>query len=326
MKKLFSILLIVAMMGLGAIAAAQQPAKVHRIGFLSGSFPTTNPAFTEAFRHGLQALGYTEGKNIVIEWRFAEGKPDRYPGLAAELVSLKVEVVVTTGSTTTRAAKKVITTIPIVMARDPNPVGNGYVVSLARPGRNITGLSSYTAELGGKRLELLKEIIPQLSRVAVFGDSNYPGGAQALKDTELAAAAHGVQLQYLDLQVQKDIETLFRAAGKGHSDAGVVLGGHFLTSHRTQLAQIAVKSRLAVMNPSPVFVQAGGLVAYGVSRTELFRRAAVYVDKILKGAKPADLPVEQPTKFEFVINLKTAEQIGLTIPPNVLARADKVIQ
>jgi len=201
-----SILVAVIVLAVGVIAEAQEPKKIPRIGFLSGGSLATNPARIEAFRDGLQSLGYIEGKNIVIEWRFAEGSPDRYPRLAAELVRLKVEVIVTPGSTSTRAAKKATTTIPIVMANDPDPVGNGYVASLARPGGNITGLSSYSAELNGKRLELLKEIVPKLSRVAVFGDSTFPGNAQALRDTELAAAALAVQLQYLDVQGHKDIE------------------------------------------------------------------------------------------------------------------------
>jgi len=241
-------------------------------------------------------------------------------------VRLNVAVVVTTGSTTTRAAKKVISTIPIVMAQDPDPVGNGYVASLARPGGNITGLSSYSAELNGKRLGLLKEILPKLSRVAVFGDSTFPGNAQALKDTEPSARALAVELQYLDVKVHKDIETLLRVATKGEADAALVFGGPFLTNHRAKLAEVGARSRLPLMYPSPVFAQAGGLLAYGVNRIDLFHRAATYVDKILKGRKPADLPVEQPVKFEFIVNLNSASAIGLKIPPNVLVRATKIIR
>jgi putative ABC transport system substrate-binding protein len=241
-------------------------------------------------------------------------------------VSLNVDIIVTTGASPTRAAKEATNTIPIVMAQDIDPVGSGFVASLARPGGNITGLSSLSVDITGKRLELLKEIIPKLSRVAVFGDSKFPGNAQALRETELVAKALPVQLQYLDVQGHKDIETLFRAASKGRPDAVLLFGGPLLTAHRTRVAELAVKSRLPTMNPNPDFVEAGGLVTYGVSVPDLFRRAATYVDKILKGAKPADLPVEQPRKFELVINLKAAKQIGLTVPPNVLARADRVIK
>ena len=212
------------------------------------------------------------------------------------------------------------------MAFDNDPVGNGFVASLARPGGNITGLSTLAPEISGKQLELLKEIVPKLSRVAVLGTSTNPGNAQALKEMELAAGAFGVQLQYLDVLGPKDIETAFRAASKGRADAVLVLASPVLNSHRTQIADLAVKNRLPAIYRRAEFVEDGGLMSYGVSFTDLSRRAATYVDKILKGAKPADLPVEQPTKFEFIINLKAAKQIGLTIPPNVLARADRVIK
>ena len=267
-----------------------------------------------------------EGKNIVIEWRSAEGKLDRLPALAAELVRLKVDIIVTSGPTSTRAAKEATTTIPIVMTQDTDPVGNGFVASLARPGGNITGLSTLSPELSGKRLELLKEIIPKLSRVAVLGTSTNPSNAQMLKEIELAAGAFGVKLQYLDVLGPKDIETAFRAASKGRADAVLMLGGpasSFLTEHSN--------CRPRGKEPAPgdirpaEYVEAGGLMSYGVN-ADLYRRAATYVDKILKGAKPADLPVEQPMKFELIINLKAAKQIGLTIPPNVLARADRVIK
>jgi len=310
----------------GAVATAQQPAKIPRIGWLSGTSLSANPAWREAFRQGLRELGYVEGKNIVIEWRFAEGKRDRYPALTAELVRLKVDVIVTGGSGPTRAAKEATATIPIVMAQDPDPVGNGFVASLARPGGNITGLSNFGPELSGKRLELLKEVVPRLTRVAVFGTSTFLGNAQILRETELAAGALRVQLQYLDVLDPKDIETAFRAASKGRAEAVLVLAGPVFLSQRTQLANLAVKSRLPAIYYATEFVEDGGLMTYGANRSDLYRRAATYVDKILKGAKPADLPVEQPTKFELVINLKAAKQIGLTIPPNVLARADKVIR
>jgi len=320
--------IFVLLVGCVGVAEAQQPAKIPRIGYLAAASlsSSTMSARTEAFRQGLRELGYVEGKNIVIEWRYAEGKLDRLPALVAELMRLKVDIIVSAGPQPTRSAKEATSTIPIVMAQDTDPVGNGFVASLARPGGNITGLSSLTAEISGKRLELLKEIVPRLSRVAVFGTSTYPGNAQALRETELAAGALGVKLQYLDVLDPKDIETVFRAASKARADAVLVLGGPVFYSQRTQVVKLAAKSRLPATYFASEFVEAGGLMSYGVSFTDLSRRAATYVDKILKGRKPADLPVEQPTKFEFVINLKAAKQIGVTIPPNVLARADKVIK
>src|SRR5262244_3190209 len=307
-------------------AAAQQPTKVHRIGYPVSAFPSSTPARIEAFRHGLRELGYVEGKNIVIESRYAKGKSDRLTALAAELVRLKVEVVVTTGTLVTRAAKEATGAIPIVMGNDTDPVSNGFVASLARPGGNITGLSTFAPELSGKRLELLKEIIPKLSSVAVLGTSTGPANAQNLKETELASEALGVKIQYLDVLGPKDIETAFRAASKGRAGAVLLLASSVFTSQRTRLADFAVKYRLPATYNRPEYVEDGGLMTYGPSINDLFRRAATYVDKILKGTKPADLPVEQPPKFELVINLKPAKQIGLTIPPNVLARADKVIK
>jgi putative ABC transport system substrate-binding protein len=305
---------------------AQQPKKVIRLGFLAATSASTEKSRIEAFRQGMRELGYVEGKNIVIEWRFAEGKLDRLPDLAAELVLLKVDVIVTAGPNSTRAVKEATATIPIVMGLDTDPVGSGVVASLARPGGNITGLSSLQPELSGKRLELLKEIVPRLSRVAVFGTSVNPGNAQALRETELAAGAFGVKLQYLDVLSPKDIETVFRSASKGRVDAVLLLASPVYISHRKQLADLAVKSRLPAIYNRPEYVEDGGLMAYSPSVDDMFRRAAKYVDKILKGAKPADLPVEQPVKFEFIINLKAAKQIGLTIPPNVLARADRVVR
>jgi putative ABC transport system substrate-binding protein len=308
-------------------AEAQQPTKVPRIGYLTAASLSANAGRIEAFRQGLRELGYVEGENIVIEWRSSEGKFDRLPALAAELVRLKVDIIVTSGPTPTRPAKEATATIPIVMSQDTDPVGNGFVASLARPGGNITGLSTLRPELSGKQLELLKEIVPRLSRVAVLGTSTQPGYAQQLREVELAAGALGVKLQYLDVLGPKDIETAFRAASKGRADAVLMLvAGAVLNPHRTEVAELAVKSRLPAIYRNREDVEAGGLMTYGVSLTDLSRRAATYVDKILKGAKPADLPVEQPMKFEFVINLKTAKQIGVTIPPNVLARADKVIK
>jgi putative ABC transport system substrate-binding protein len=308
------------------LANAQQPTKVPRIGFLLASSASANSARVEAFRQGLRELGYVEGKNIVIESRYAEGKIDRLPALVADLVRLKVDVILSAGPAVTRPASEATKTIPIVMAQDGDPVANGFVASLARPGGNITGLSTLAPELSGKQLELLKEIVLKLSHVAVLGTSTRPGNAQALKEIELAARALKVQLQYLDVLATKDIETAFRAASKGRADAVLMLGNPVATSQRTQITDLAVKNRLPVIYDRPEFVEDGGLMTYSVSQNDLFRRAATYVDKILKGAKPSDLPVEQPIKFELVINLKAAKQIGLTIPPNVLARADRVIK
>ena len=305
---------------------AQQLPKTPRIGFLSATSLSTISARIEALRQGLRELGYVEGKNIVIELRSAEGKLDRVPALAAELVRLKVDVIVTGGGTDTRAAKEATNTIPIVMAQDSDPVGSGFVASLARPGGNITGLSTLVPEVSGKRLELLKEIIPKLSRVAVLGISTRPGNAQSLKEVELAAGAFTVQVQYLDVLDVKEIETAFRAATKARAEAVLVLQSPFFNSQRKQIIDIAIKSRLPAIYPQTDYTEAGGLMYYGANTPDLFRRAATYVDKILKGAKPADLPVEQPKKFEFIINLKAAKHIGLTIPPNVLARADRVIR
>ena len=307
------VVLVVTFVTFGAVAQAQQPTKIPRIGFLAGVALPALSSRTEAFRQGLRELGYVEGKNIIIEWRSAEGKTDQLPALAAELVRLNVDVIVTAGSTPTGPAKEATSTIPIVMAQDSDPVGSGFVASLARPGGNITGLSTLSPEISGRQLELLKEIVPKFSRGAVLGTSTRPGTAQALKETELAAVALGVQLQYLDVLATKDIETAFRAASKGRADAVVVLTSAVFTSHRTQVVDFAAKSRLPAIYPQSDYMDAGGLMFYGESITYLFRRAASYVDKILKGAKPADLPVEQPSKFELVINLKTAKQIGLTI-------------
>jgi len=308
------------------VAEAQQPARIGRITYLSGTSSSANSARVEAFRQGLHELGYVEGKNIVIEWRYAEGKLDRLPELAEEQVRLKVDVIVSTGPGPTRSAKRATVTIPIVMAFDDDPVGSGFVANLARPGGNVTGLSNLAPEISGKRLELLKEIVPRLTRVAFLGDVTRPSTAQSLTEMNLAADAVRVQLQYHEVQGPKDIEIAFRAANKDRADALLVLSSGMLLSQRRQIINLAIKDRLPTIYPQSEFVEDGGLMFYGASVTDLFRRAATYVDKILKGAKPADLPVEQPTRFELVTNLKAAKQIGLAIPPNVLARADKVIR
>jgi putative ABC transport system substrate-binding protein len=326
-KKILVLLLTAVIVACVQLVEAQEPTKVPRIGYLSGSPPSAIAEWIEAFRQGLRELGYMEGKNIIIEWRSGEGKRDRLPALAAELVRLKVDLIVTAGPLVTRAAKEATSTIPIVMAQDPDPIGNGFVASLARPGGNITGLSRLAPELSGKQLELLKEIVPKLSRVAVFGTSTRPGNAQTLREVELAAGAFGVQLQYLDILSPKDIDTAFQAAVRERADGALwFVTGSIGNPHRKKVADLAVSSRLPVIYFEREDVEAGALMSYAVNIVDLHRRAAVYVHKILKGAKPADLPVEQATKFEFVINLKAAKQIGLTIPPNVLARADKVIR
>ena len=325
-KPVLSILFVVVLLAVGAIAEAQQPVKITRIGYLDAVSLSVNAARVEAFRQSLRKLGYVEGKNIFIEWRSADGKLDRLPALAAELVHLKVDIIVTGGRSATRAAKEATSTIPIVMTQDSDPVANGFVASLARPGGNITGLPTLAPELSGKQLELMKETIPKLSRVAVFGSSTSPGNAQSLREVELAARAFKVQLQYLDVLDPNYIETAFRAASNGRADGVLVLNSPVFASRQTQVVDLAVKSRLPAIYWRSDFVEAGGLMSYGASQNDLDRRAAAYVDKILKGTKPADLPVEQPTKFELVINLKTAKQIGVTIPQKVLARADRVIK
>jgi putative ABC transport system substrate-binding protein len=306
-------------------AEAQQPKKVHRIGFLITSTPATISPRLDAFKQGLRELGYVEGKNFVIEYRYAEGKIDRLAALAAEFVRLNVDVIVTNGSPPTRAAKEATSTIPIVMTQDADPIGSRHVASLARPGGNITGLSNLSPEISAKRLELLKEIVPRLFRVAAIGTSSQ-STAQQLKDTELAAKEFGVGLQYLDVQDPKDIPTALQAAINGRAEAVLVLQSGVLNSQRKQIVELTVKNRIPAIYYAPEWVEDGGLMSYSPNIADLFRRAASYVDRILKGAKPAEMPVEQPTKFELVINLKTAKQIGLTIPPSVLARADKVIR
>jgi putative ABC transport system substrate-binding protein len=268
-----------------------------------------------------------EGKTIVIEWRSAEGKLDRLPALAAELVRLKVDVIVASGPVPTRVTKDATSTIPIVMAQVNDPVGNGFVASLARPGGNITGLSTLAPEISGKQLELLKEIIPKLSRAAVFGTSTQPGNSQMLKEVELAATALAVKLQYVDILISRDIESAFRAAVKGRAHAVLMIAPSSVVGDRRQeIVDLAVKSRLPVMYPFSSYVEAGGLMFYGANLTDLDRRTATFVDKILKGAKPADLPVEQATKFELVINLKTARALELKIPAHLLMEADRVIE
>ena len=309
----------------GSLAAeAQQPRKVPRIGLLAQAPPTSPPV--EAFRQGLRDLGYVEGKNVLIEYRHTEGKPDRLPGLAAELVRLKVDVIVVSGALATSAAKNATREIPIVMAVAGDPVGSGHVASLGRPGGNITGLTNLAPELGGKRLELLKEVIPGLARVAVLSDPTNPIFKLQLAEVERAASALKLQFQILEVREPTDFDSAFGAAKKERAGALNVLSSALFTAQRKKLVELAARNRLPSIYHHEEFVAAGGLMSYGVNLADSFRRAATYVDKILKGRKPADLPVEQPMKFELVINLKTARQIGLTIPQSVLFRADKVIK
>jgi putative ABC transport system substrate-binding protein len=327
MKRKITVVILCAMVfALCSSAEAQQPTKISRIGFLSATSPSTISARTAAFRQGLRELGYVEGDNIFIEFRYAEGKVDRLPALAAELVRLKVDAIVTAGPTITRPVKEATSTIPIVMTFDDDPVGSGFAASLARPGGNITGLSTLNPEIAGKQLELLKQVVPKLSRVAVLGPSTRAGTAQALKEIEAVAESFTVKHLFFDVRDPKDIESAFRAAGKAHAEGLLVLQGPVINSSRAQIVEFTTKSRLPGIYYSSEFVEDGGLMSYATNITDLSRRAATYVDRILKGAKPADIPIEQPTKFDLAINLKTAKQIGLTIPPNVLARADRVIR
>jgi len=303
-----------------------QSAKIPHIGFLLDVPASTLTARIEAFQQGLRELGYVEGKNIVIEWREASGNFDRARELADELVHLKVDVLVSPGPSVTRVLREATSTIPIVMAQDTDPVGSGFALSLARPGRNITGLASLAPETGGKQMELLREISPKITRVAIIGNSNNPGDAQALRETVIAAGSIDVFLRYLDVPDIKDLERIFQTAAKARADALLVLGNPILNAHRKQIVDLAAKHRFPATYGRPEFVEAGGLLYYGTNYNDLSRRAATFVDKILKGAKPADLPIEQPTKFEFIINLKAAKQIGLAITNKVLAKADRVIR
>jgi putative ABC transport system substrate-binding protein len=308
-------------------AEAQQAGKIHRIGFLSGGFPSPSH-WTTTLPTGLRALGYVEGKNITIESRFAEGKPDRLPALADELVRLKVEVIVAGGTNDARAAQNATKTIPIVMTGiGIDPVDVGLVGSLARPGANVTGITNLSSELGGKRLELLKEAAPKVIRVAVLYDPVASGSRHEVKETlPVAAGALGLTVRSWEVRDADGFEKVLAVLRKERPDGLYVAGGPLTSKNGTRIAEFALKSRLPAVYGDRGYIEAGGLMYYGADLADINRRVATFVDKILKGAKPANLPVEQPTKFELVINLKTAKQIGLTIPPNVLARADRVIR
>jgi putative ABC transport system substrate-binding protein len=280
----------------------------------------------DAFEQGLRELGYIDGQNAVVEYRFADGKLDRLSAHTSELIQLNANVIVTEGTTATRYAKQATSIVPIVMAQDPDPVGMGFAASLARPGGNITGLSNLRADLGGKRLEILRDTVPGLSRVAIIWTSTTPGNAQTLADVERTASALAIRPLILDVSGPQEIENAFQTAIKGPADGILVFASPHLLSNRVKVADAAMKSRIPTMYYTSEFVKDGGLMSYGVSATDLFRRAATYVDRIVKGARPGELPIEQPTKFELVINAKTAKAIGLTLPPTLLARADELIE
>ena len=307
-------------------AEAQQPTKIPRIGFLGTSSPSAISVRVEGFRQGLRENGYVEGQNIAIEYRWAEGKLDRLPNLAAELVSHKVDIIVTHGDAGIRALKQATKTIPIVVGVTGDLVVTGHAVSLARPGGNITGFVDTSPDLSGKRMELLKEILPKVSHIAILWNAANPVKVLDFKETEAAAQALGLKLQSLEVRASEDFEKNFKIATTRHPGALVVLQDALTNANTRSTVDFATKSRLPAMYGSSEVVDVGGLMSYAANLSDLFRRTAVYVDKILKGAKPADLPIEQPTKFEFIVNLKAAKQIGLTIPPNVLARADRVIR
>ncbi|HEV8439859.1 MAG TPA: ABC transporter substrate-binding protein [Methylomirabilota bacterium] len=328
-RREFIVTLALGLFAAPLAADAQQAGKVPRIGFLALNL-APNPHLHEAFRQGLRDLGYVERRNVVIEYRDAEGKPERLPALAAELVALKVDVIVTGGGTPTAlAAKQATKTIPIVFASAPDPVTDGLVTSLARPGGNVTGLSNLNPELVGKCLEQLKQAVPGVSLVAVLwhpGAAHERAGKDMLKAAEVAARALGVRFLFVEARGPADFDRVFSNMTRARAGALTVLSSAMFFSERRRLLDLAAKNRLPAVYPQREFVDAGGLMAYGPNLADLFRRAATYVDKILKGTKPGDLPVQQPTKFELVINLKTAKALGLTIPQPLLQRADEVIQ
>jgi putative ABC transport system substrate-binding protein len=322
----FSILFVVGLLAVAVITQAQQPNTISRVGYLSVLSASSDTARIQAFRQGLRELGYNEEQSISILTRYAEGNLNQLPQLAGELVHLKVDVIVVGGSTATKASQNATKVIPIVMAHGSDPVELGFVASLARPAGNITGLTHLAPELGGKRLELLKDIVPQLTRVGALTDPATGGHGPQIKEIEFAAKAIGLQLWAANVRGASDLESAFSAMIKGRVGALVALQLPTLDRLRGQIVNLAAKNRLPTVYPNSEYVESGGLMSYTADIVPLFRRAATYVDRILKGAKPADLPVEQPTKFELVINLKTAKQIGLNLPPNVLARADRVIK
>ena len=324
--KILVFLLPILTLNFVCLVAAQQSTKVPRIGFLAAPSPSFFSTRMNAFREGLYDLGHVEGKNISIEYRYAGGKLDRLPALAAELVRLKVDVIVTSSAPGAVAARNATSTIPVVFVTAGDPVDMGLVTSLARPGGNITGLTTHAPELSGKRLELLKEVVPRITRVAVLWNPSNPSFSEMLKEMQAASMAHALQLQSLEVRSLEDFEAAFESITRGDSHAIIVVSDPLMNTHHRLILDLAVKHRLPAMYGGPEAVDAGGLMSYAPSFTDQYSRADTYVDKILKGTKPADLPVERPMKFELVINLKTAKQIGLTIPPNVLYRANRVIR
>ncbi len=325
-KKVICLALCALLFALSVNAEAQQPKKIVKIAYLAPSTPTAAAHLVEAFRQGLRELGYVEGKTFVLELRHGEAKAERLPELARELVGLKVDVIVTATDVAIAAVKRETQTIPIVMANSTDPVGTGFVASLAHPGGNITGLSSISPELSGKRLELLKEVVPGLSRVAFLWNPDVRGAVLDYKETEGAASSLRLQLQSVEVSRADNLERAFSAMTRGRAEALLVPAvSPVMYSNRSQVARLAQQSRLPSMFGTRDYAEAGGLMAYGPSAADQWRRAATYVDKILKGAKPGDLPVQQPSEYELVINLKTAKALGLTIPPSLLLRADQVI-
>jgi putative tryptophan/tyrosine transport system substrate-binding protein len=310
----------------GVVAMAQPAKKVFRIGLLSGNRPSPMPSNIEALRQGLRELGYVEGQNISVEYRFAEGKEERYAILAAELVNLGVDVIVTFGTQATVAAKQATSTIPILVGNAGDLVGEGLVASLARPGGNITGFTGVDPDLSAKRLQLLREILPKVSRVAVLYHGGPGGDQEELRETQTAAKTLGVQIQPLQVLEPDQFQRAYTAMTKERAQALIIFVGSFIAFHRKEILELAAKIRIPTMCGNPEWSEAGGLISYGNDRRDQFRRVATYVDKILKGTKPADLPVQQPMKYELVINVKTAKEIGVTIPPNVLVRADRVVK
>jgi len=327
-QKICAFVLSALLCGLWIPAQAQQPMKIPRIGYVSGTGDPKTPGLqVETFRQGLRELGYIEGKNIIIEYRYTEGNADRAPKLVAELIQLNVDVLVTTTSPAIRTAKQATKTIPIVMVTTSDPIATGLIDSLARPGGNITGITRLTRDLNGKRLEMLVEAVPGVSRIGVLFQAESTSGPIHFKEYEAAARPLKIPLQPLEVRGQNpNLETAFQTAVKGRVGALITIRNAFTAFYRKQISDLAVKNRLPSMYEVSDHVDAGGLMSYAANEAESFRRAAVFVDKILKGTKPADIPVEQPTKFEFVINLKTAKALNLTIPQSVLFRADRVIK
>jgi putative ABC transport system substrate-binding protein len=321
-----SILVVVILLAVGVTAEAQQPGKIPRIGFLGNSTAALEENLVEPFRQGLRDLGYVEGKNILVEYRWAEGKYERFPTLIAELVAQKVDIIVTAGTPASLAVKKAAPSIPLVMAAAGDPIGTGLIESLAQPGGNITGLSGMVMDLEAKRLDLLREVIPKLSHVAVFWNPASPLQVNSEKEVQAAARAFKMKVLSLGVQAPEQFDNAFATIRRERPHALLVLPDRLFLHNRARIMEFATKQRLPGVYAYVELVEAGGLMSYGPSYADMHRRAATFVDKILKGRKPSDLPVEQPTKFDFIINLKAANQIGVKIPPNVLARADRVIR